>query len=58
MLSPEALALFDQLLSSVQLGATDPQLEAKAGLIVRVRTELAAAIAGTRSETAPEGDGP
>ena len=43
-LSLEALDLFAQLLSAVKLDAGDQELEAKAGLIVRVRTELFAAI--------------
>ena len=52
MLSREALDLFWQLLSSVNLEATDQQLEEKAALITRVRAELLGAIAA--AEPTPE----
>lgn len=57
MLSVEALDLFGQLLAGVQLSATDPMLEAKAALILRVRTELAAAKLASAETVAAEPDG-
>lgn len=47
MLSLEALTLFSELLRMVRLDAADPDLEAKAALIVRVRTELVEALKET-----------
>lgn len=44
MLSLEALTLFSQLLQGVRLDAADSDLEVKAALIVRVRTELVEAL--------------
>lgn len=48
--SLEALDTFAQLLASVNLNAMDPDLEAKAAKVARVRAELADAVAEAKGK--------